>query len=275
MDVFDTSARLDLARAASHAWKFDLGRVTRIAREVFGEPENRFLLLLLKPRFRLDERHFAAGLQFNQLNLFVYGFNVVRLHRRDVFDLRTPFARRWLFESYAPSVRDTVRANNQCAAQRVVVVGSETAEPTSFVDLVPTLLTPFIGGGHPFLQSLGLFLRTLGCGGLVYPSARCDSSAHAIGAKVRGSTGWNFVDLEGAPPSADDRSRLGEVWTWNEFYRAGYSAEVSSSADGAETIRTRGVSARKPGTLWGAEASGVLGSKAVPPSRPVRNGRGR
>jgi hypothetical protein len=68
----------------------------------------------------------------------------------------------------------------------------------SFADLLPALLCQSIGGGRGAPQIAGLWLRTLGVNGLIFPSARCDSRVAVRNGEVVQWSGFNFVDYRNA-----------------------------------------------------------------------------
>jgi len=57
-------------------------------------------------------------------------------------------------------------------------------------------------GGNPMTQAVGRELRIWGVGGLIYPSARCDSVVAAEDGQVIDWYGWNLVDYEKTRESA-------------------------------------------------------------------------
>jgi hypothetical protein len=92
----------------------------------------------------------------------------------NVLDLRRPAAQDWL-------------------AGRV---GKGSIE--GFANLFASLISP-TPGGHLFHQKFGAWLRSHGCLGLVFPSARRDIAVDATDDRVFASDGWNFVRYDGAP----------------------------------------------------------------------------
>lgn len=70
-------------------------------------------------------------------------------------------------------------------------------KPQNFYELLPTLLDPTLGGGTPFLQGIGAWLRSHDVAGLVFPSSRIDSGVNNT-ANDMVSWGWNYVDYRGS-----------------------------------------------------------------------------
>lgn len=63
----------------------------------------------------------------------------------------------------------------------------------TFRELLPTMLTQDLGGGHGFHSIVGRALQEAGIPGLIYPSARMDACIEVQNDVVVKSTGWNLV----------------------------------------------------------------------------------
>jgi hypothetical protein len=114
---------------------------------------------------------------------------VVEIRCDNVLDLRFPDAQEWLAQ--------------QCSGR-----GSRS----SFLELLPNLISPSPGGGE-FHQNIGGWLRAHGCFGLVFPSARRDVSVETSAAGIVSSDGWNFVSYHGANSPALSTA-LGPPFPW-------------------------------------------------------------
>lgn len=70
--------------------------------------------------------------------------------------------------------------------------------PTTFLEILPTLITPR-PGGTAFHQSVGVLCRMAGVDGLVFPSARRNVYVTSRrNGEVQSCDGWNFVDYRNA-----------------------------------------------------------------------------
>jgi hypothetical protein len=102
----------------------------------------------------------------------------------NVLDLREIEAQDWLLQSFAIAGHDFLAKD-----------GRNTVD--AFHQLLPALLSQSLGG-NIITDAIGSYLRWLGVGGLVFPSARRDSFVSYKDRKVVDFIGWNFVDYTGA-----------------------------------------------------------------------------
>jgi hypothetical protein len=101
-----------------------------------------------------------------------------------VVDLRQREVQQWFFETY-------------------VNRGMIPTNATGFVDILPELLQPHLGGStgsNNRLPAIGADLRRAGVNGLVYPSARTDVGVAYAGEQIKRFRGWNLVLYRGQPP---------------------------------------------------------------------------
>ena len=76
---------------------------------------------------------------------------------------------------------------------------------TDFVETLPVLMNPALGGGPEaedngaILQALAGFLRINGTKALIFPSARSDVLAEIRNGRLRQWRGWRLVDYGEAP----------------------------------------------------------------------------
>lgn len=70
-------------------------------------------------------------------------------------------------------------------------------ELNGFQALLPSLLEQSIGGGG-LNNIIGIWLRKSGADGLIFPSARVDSSAKVMKDVLQEAVGWNYIDYKGA-----------------------------------------------------------------------------
>ena len=94
---------------------------------------------------------------------------------------------------------------------------------SSFRELLPTLMSPTVGGSV-FHDSLGVWLRRHGCFGLVFPSARRNARVHCDDQEITGFDGWNFVVYDGAP-RPEQEPMFGVEPKWLTEYDAGIRVE--------------------------------------------------
>jgi hypothetical protein len=111
----------------------------------------------------------------------------------DCLDLRLPAHREFFCRKLTKFPE--INAHKQVSARR-------HKSTIDFIAALAHLILPDLGG-DVFHQHVGQRLREWGYNGLVFPSARNDSSVVNIGDKVVEHSGWNFVDYRNAgPPSS-------------------------------------------------------------------------
>jgi hypothetical protein len=81
---------------------------------------------------------------------------------------------------------------------RVGNIRTHKEVPHSFRELLPTLMTPGIGGTS-FHQAVGAWMRSNRIAGLVFPSSRRNARTASEGLEVTDFDGWNFVDYRDSP----------------------------------------------------------------------------
>ena len=81
--------------------------------------------------------------------------------------------------------------------------------PQTFLEILPTLITPR-PGGNTFHQAIGALCRMVGVSGLGFPSARRDVYVASLrGGLVEDFDGWNFVDYRNSEIILAERSEDG------------------------------------------------------------------
>lgn len=121
----------------------------------------------------------------------VLPLDVVQIEIARVLDLRLPSTQHWFTDKFGK-----LEVDGGCSNE----FGIHTIKdyPTSFRDILPTLITPS-PGGNAFHQAVGAWLRNNGVFGLVFPSARRNGSLDANLGSVVNSDGWNFVLYHDSP----------------------------------------------------------------------------
>jgi hypothetical protein len=162
--------------------------------------------------------------------------------------MRIPQVQTWFFEHFVRLEEEIGLRGHPAEAVNVKTYKSHKLR--DFVDLLPTLVVPGIGGSS-FHQAVGAWLPSHGVAGLVYPSARCDAYWRRLeepSAEDRRTvlefSGWNFVDYRGAGPS-DWEALFGRLPTWVLPVKAGirrFEGQRSGWAiEGAEEAERRRV----------------------------------
>ena len=100
-------------------------------------------------------------------------------------DLRTVNGQEWLVNEFA--AKDSLNFNK-----------ADRSGADSFVKLLPTLLSPTLGGDH-FTAAIGIWLRLHGVNALIYPSARSNCHVTNQQGQLMDYRGWCLVDYRGAP----------------------------------------------------------------------------
>ena len=135
----------------------------------------------------------ALGLQ-RQNQVIRASIEVVQAKIEGVIDLRLPVTQEWFFETFYH-----LELAHRKIKGRILELDNglstvlEDRNLADFVELLPTLVAPNLGGGLSFLQGVGAWLRSHGVYGLVFPSARTDFGVDILDGKVMESWGWNFV----------------------------------------------------------------------------------
>jgi hypothetical protein len=156
-------------------------------------------------------------------------------------DLRLPEAQDW-FLTYFVDMELSSQANASKATGLYVLLNDR---PNTFGGLLPILLQSEHGGGHPFIQGVGAWLRSHGVDALIYPSARCNSSVSVVDGRVHSYSGWNLVDYRGANATSWQQ-HFGRTLTWrNKLIE--HSVEINYTASGPEkgSWSTQGIAERE------------------------------
>lgn len=123
-----------------------------------------------------------------------------------VLDLRALDAQDFIVEEFFSKDTDKLKKKNRSGIDR-------------FVDSLPLLMYPALGGGDPgepvggTLDALAAFIRSQGAEALIYPSARCDVLAENNLRQLRRWRGWCLVDFRNAPnPLTDVLEDASDGW---------------------------------------------------------------
>jgi len=262
IDIFDSTTEMDRIITAHREGRFDYGRVRRIIREFFGSEDYPALILIITP-FEMSGKAHLAGLQIGKVNIFLFPLRLAEIEMHKAFDLRLPSAQEWLVRSFLemelkegrrrraennitllddgplnafPGLRENTKQEEK---ETIIIVNG--SPPNTFLELLPVLLSSEIGGGQPFLQALGSWLRHHGCEGIVYPSARTDCDAKAQDGLVLSSSGWNIVDFR-KTVAPDFKQHIGQILSWDIYLGNKYEAEIQPIPEGGVQLSTRGIS---------------------------------
>ncbi len=82
---------------------------------------------------------------------------------------------------------------------RAQFAGTRHESTVDFISVLASMIFPELGG-EMFHAAVGQALRRRGYQGLVYPSARNDSTVVNVDGGIAEHSGWNFLDYRGAPP---------------------------------------------------------------------------
>lgn len=150
-------------------------------------------LVQIVPPHRYGDIPVTYGFDFEMCELIVYPLNLLSVEIEGVLDLRYPAALDWLAHAFVPMEKE--------AEQRGKYKFRKSGAPETGMELLPTLLSQELGGGSPFIQGIGSWLRSHGVKGIVYPSARSDAYVEIKNNKIVRSQGFIFLDYRGATPS--------------------------------------------------------------------------
>lgn len=128
---------------------------------------------------------------------------------RKVVDLRDPTAA----DAFA-------REMTSLKGPRQIPVFPKKPKLNSFTQLLPTILGQELGG-NMFCKIAGEALRDSGCNGLIYPSARSDSSVSVVEGTVTEALGWCFVDYRRAPKRIRGLGFVDYRDTWAQYIAKG------------------------------------------------------
>ena len=126
-------------------------------------------------------------------------------HFEGLVDLRYPVAAEW-FTRELTELRWIAGDGSEAPA-------FPNKEPLdNFVDLLPSLMVQYHGGGQGATRIAGQWLRSLGADGLVFPSARSDSWVDADHEGIKDFYGWTLVDYRDSPPVRLQSFDLTPAW---------------------------------------------------------------
>ena len=168
-------------------------------------------------------------------------FNFHEVKKIRVFDMRTRAAIEWLLNIYVDLFFE-IAERKQKEVNFIHTPGWTFKRPS---DVLKHIAAPELGGGHPFLQALGYYLRKFECDGIIYPSARNNFYSTEAEGVVGDFFGWNFVDLEGAEFGSVDEFEdiVGPTLLQKVFI--GFHADIDVDIDGGKTlIRSEGIAER-------------------------------
>lgn len=164
------------------------------AKQLNMQPSANILLLLLHPKNALERLTANAPEELHRLMtqavdegkplVITLPTVITSAQIEGVVDLRQRDAQQWLFETYVNHRLIPTPAN-------------------SFVDVLPELLQPNLGGAtgsNSRLQVIGADLRRAGINGLIYPSARTDVGISYADDQIERFRGWNMVLYKGQTP---------------------------------------------------------------------------
>jgi len=126
----------------------------------------------------------------------VLPLHIVQVEIDRVVDLRLQTTQDWFADFFGRLETEKGRAGNNGLR-----IWKEA--PSGFREILPTLMTPSIGGTS-FHQAVGSWLRTNKANGLVFPSARRDVHSQDRNGLVEKSEGWNFVLYHRAGPAGPE-----------------------------------------------------------------------
>jgi hypothetical protein len=193
--------------------------------EMAAQPFLSFTLLPTVITPHLESRRFLTQQWRGAVLHFVYqGREPSR-----VFDLRTKSALDWVINDYFDTFEAVARKQRETGPKKLRV---ESRRPSSPSELLSLLAAPEIGGGHPFIQSLGYYLRKHDCNGIVFPAARSNFQSSVSKKGVEDCVGWNYVDLTGASFSSEAEFEriVGRSWLSKTFL--GVKVEIAAASRG-------------------------------------------
>lgn len=165
-------------------------------------------------------------------------------------DLRIPATQDWFFSHFMELEQAHCRYPKENGIFKsgdtyFVTFDKDRSEMRSFVDILPVLLAPEPGGGQPFLQGVGAWLRSHGANALIYPSARRNTSVTACArtGQVLSSAGWNLVVFAGSP-GVDWRNHFGHMISWEPYLGEAVRIEVFDGSGGLRGFAVSGVEER-------------------------------
>lgn len=120
--------------------------------------------------------------------------NTKEITIKNVIDLRLPKTQQWFYENLIkgiPGLLFLYDNNDQGTLTPHLYINGK--RPSGFFDLLPLLMTHFIGGTM-ITDVIAKWLISIGANGLIYPSARSDIYAEIINGTLNEFKGWCLVD---------------------------------------------------------------------------------
>lgn len=148
------------------------------------------------------------------IHAFAFETRVDECTIENVIDLRWPNVQQWFFDQFKDG--DGVFLTKKGGTVR------------EFYDLLPTLMHPSLGGTNVSL-AIGSWMRSSGVNGLVFPSARSNTSVSMYaGVELLDWNGWNFLDYRTARnlPATEITTSDGG---WPDFVQPG--AQLATATD--------------------------------------------
>lgn len=156
-----------------------------------------------------------------------------------VIDLREPATQQWFFETFRVLEEE---CRTEVERETGIAYSDDVGKLQSFFDMLPILLSPELGGGHPFVQGTGAWLRSNGARAIIYPSARMNCSTSLIDGKLRDWRGWHLL-LFGDGPPTDWKVHFGRTVSWKPFLGDAFNMDLFGES-GESGFRCNGLSER-------------------------------
>jgi hypothetical protein len=173
--LFDTTVDLDAVKKLSR----DTGRK-------FATPA---LIMVIPPHGR-GGLPASLGVSHAETTIITYPLKIVELELDHVLDLRKHSTLDWLGQTFV--------SLEEQEAENSPIRSFKGNPPKTGFELVPTLLSQMLGGGSPFIQGIGAWLRSHGANALIYPSARSDCFVSLNYEEIEESYGFILVDYRGS-----------------------------------------------------------------------------
>jgi len=127
--------------------------------------------------------------------------STVSIELENALDLRSSLARTWMLDFFInppPCKTDKDFAHGaflKSFARQYKIDLNNITNWKSFIHITSTKTI----GGNGMLDLFALFVRSLGCDGLIFPSARCDYGVVCVDGNIEDYWGWNLVDYRDTP----------------------------------------------------------------------------
>lgn len=193
------------------------------------EPQN------LPDKFRALKFQNVPGLQDQPLLIYRFPYKVHPCKIEQTIDLRFPDVRNWFYQTFhdlpdaihvGPIPGGGPETTPTIAHSRFHFENGQPPVPDSFWSMLPTLINPDIGGGSPAdtgstLLLVGHWMRQNNVSALIYPSARCDTTAIFEKGGLKEWQGWSLVDYRDSPFFSTSSIKLSTFvlspWAWVEL----------------------------------------------------------